>query len=173
MLLYYPDLVGGIDNYKENLRLDKVTFNNNDTAGRVVRSETHEVDPVLTGAAKTLDDAEKLYVNRDLAKAKKLFETGLKQTELKPQQAAAWYGLGRIALLQKDPENAEKAFLKAKDLEPDPFVKGWVLVYLGKLAGAADDRSAAVKYLNDALHVEGASEKARDEANRTLQVLKK
>jgi tetratricopeptide (TPR) repeat protein len=172
MLLYYPDLVGGIDNFRENARLDKVTFSDAEAAGRVVRSETHEVEPALTGAAKTLDDAEKLYVNRDLAKAKKLFETSLKQTELKPQQAAGYYGLGRIALLQKDPENAEKLLLKARDSEPEPFVKGWVLVYLGKLSAAAGDRAAASKYLNDALHVEGASEKTREEATRALQLLK-
>jgi len=171
MLLYYPDLVGAIDNYKENLRLDKITFNTESPTR--AHTETHEVDPpVLTGASRTLDDAEKLYVKRDLEKAKSLFLKSLQQTDLKPQQAAAYYGLGRIALLQKDPEGAEKLLLKAKDLEPDPFVKGWTLVYLGKLSLAAGDRPAAVKYFNDVLKLEGVTDKARDEASKSLQGLK-
>ncbi len=172
MLLYYPDLVGAIDNYKENLRLSKVTFDN-DVPTRVVHTETREVaPPPLTGAAKTLDDAEKAYGKRDLEKAKKLFLASLQQADLKPQHAAAYYGLGRIALLQKDPEGAEKLLLKAKELEPDPFVKGWTLVYLGKLSLAAGDRPAAVEYLNQVLKVEGVSDKAREEASKSLQGLK-
>jgi tetratricopeptide (TPR) repeat protein len=172
MLLYYPELVGKIDNYRENTRLDRVNFNT-EAPSKMVRSETHEVDPpALTGAAKTLDDAEKLYVRRDLEKSKNTFLEVLKQTDQKPQQAAAYYGLGRIALLQKDPETAEKLLLKAKDLEPDPFVKGWTLVYLGKLSLASGDPPAAAKYLNEALKVEGASQKAREEATKSLQGLK-
>jgi tetratricopeptide (TPR) repeat protein len=171
MLLYYPDLVGAIDNYRENLRLDQVTFVT-DVPARA-HTETHEVaPPVLTGAAKTLDDAEGAYSKRDLEKAKSLFLKSLQQTELKPQQAAAYYGLGRIALLQKDPEEAEKLLLKARSLEPDPFVKGWTLVYLGKLSLAAGDRTAGIKYLNEVLKMEGASEKAREEAAKGLQILK-
>jgi tetratricopeptide (TPR) repeat protein len=172
MVLYYPELVGGIDNYKENLRLDPVHFND-EAPGKLVRSETHEVEPpALTGAARTLDDAEKLYVKRDLDKAKNLFLAALQQTDLKPQQATAYYGLGRIALLQRDPETAEKLLTKARDLGPDPFVKGWTLVYLGKLALASGDRPLAAKYLNEALKVEGASETARKEATKSLQDLK-
>jgi len=172
MLLYYPQLVAGIDNYKENQRLDKITFNS-DAPGKVVRSETHEIEPpVLTGAARTLDDAEKLYVKRDLDKAKTLFLAALQQTDLKPQQAAAYYGLGRIALLQKDPETAEKLLTKARELEPEPFVKAWTLVYLGKLALASGDRPAAAKLMDEALKVQGASELARKEATQSLQSLK-
>ena len=109
---------------------------------------------------------------RELDKAKTLFLAALQQTDLKPQQAAAYYGLGRIALLQKDPETAEKLLTKARELEPEPFVKAWTLVYLGKLALASGDRPAAAKLMNDALKVEGASELARKEATQSLQNLK-
>ncbi len=173
MLLYYPEIVRAIDNIKENARLEKITFST-DAPGQAAPVETREVAPSpLTGAAKTLDDAEKAYVSRDLEKAKSLFLASLQQTDVKPQHAAAYYGLGRIALLQKDPESAEKLLLKAKDLEPEPFVKGWVLVYLGKLSAASGDRLAAVEYLNEALKLNGASEKAREEAAKGLQGLKK
>lgn len=169
MLLYYSEMVSAIDNFKENLRLDQVTFDN-DVATRVLHTEPREVPAApLTGAAKTLDDAEKLYLKRDLEKAKGLFLKSLEQTNEKPQQAAAYYGLGRIALLQKHPDDAEKFLLKSESLGPDPFVKGWVLVYLGKLSLAAGDRPGATNYLNQVLKVEGASDKARDEATKALQ----
>ncbi len=171
MLLYYQQMVGAIDNFKENARLDKITFST-ETPGAAPPPPREVEAPPLTGVAKTLDDAEKAYVRRDLEKAKALFLAALQQTGEKPQQAAAYYGLGRVALLQKDPEGAQKLLMKSRDLGPDPFVGGWVLVYLGKLSEASGERLAAVDYLNQALKLPGASEKAREEAAKGLQSLK-
>jgi hypothetical protein len=66
--------------------------------------------------------------------------------------------------LQKDPETGERMFLKSLDLDPEPQVKAWVLVYLGRLSVAAGDGAQAGKYFNDALQVPGASEMARKAA---------
>ncbi len=171
MLLYYSQMVGAIDNVKENARLDKIVFNT-DVPGRPAPVEVPEAPAPLTGAAKTLDEGEKAYLKRELDKAKGLFLAVLQQTDEKPQHAAAYYGLGRIALLQKDPESAQKLLLKARDLDPDPFVHGWVLVYLGKLSLASGERPAAIEYFNETLKLSGASEKAREEASKSLQGIK-
>ena len=172
MILYYPDLVKAIDNVSEEARLSQVTFNNAATPRASVKSAAPEPAP-LTGAAKTLDDAEQLYTKRDLEKAKGLYLQALQQTEQKPMHAAAYYGLARIAILQKDPGTAEKLFLKSLDLQPDPPVKAWVLVYLGRLSMAAREMGPATKYFQDALKVEGASEMARTAATQGLQTSSK
>ena len=123
--------------------------------------------------AKTLDDAEQLYRAKDLDQAKKLFLDALQQTDRKPEHAAAYYGLARIAANQKDPETSERLFEKILELEPEPFVKGWTLVYLGRLALAAKDREPAAKYFQDALKVEGASDDARQAAKDGAQQISK
>jgi len=171
MVVYYPELIGAIDLMREDARLMQVQFNKE---GPEQPASTRSTPPALTGVAKTLDDAENLYLKRadapdNLAQSKKLFLEALQQTTEKPKQAAAYYGLARVALLEKDPETGEKLFTKVLDLEPEPFVKAWALVYLGKLSLAAAESDAAVNYFQSALKVEGASEKAREEAVKGVQ----
>jgi tetratricopeptide (TPR) repeat protein len=171
MLLYYPDLVGAIDNVTEEARLSKVTFHDVATARPAVKSTpaNEPPPPQLTGAARTLDQAEQLYTARDLDKAKGLYLQVLEQTDQKRLHAAAYYGLARIAILQRDPATAEKLFHKSLDVGPEPQVKAWVLVYLGRLSMAAKEMAAAARYFQDALQVPGASDMARTAATQGLQ----
>jgi tetratricopeptide (TPR) repeat protein len=168
MLTYYPELVGAIDLKKENARLAQVDFSRDLVLKTVHGAPPPPPPPPLTGVAKTLDDAEQLYLARDLEKAKKLYLDVLAQTEDKPMHAAAYYGLARIAVLERDPESAERLFQKALDSDPQPPVKAWLLVYLGKLALAAGEHDPAVVYFQNALKVEGASDAARKEAQKSL-----
>jgi len=78
----------------------------------------------VTGAAKTLEEAEAAYTSRDLAKAKKLFLQILEQTDSKPLHASAYYGLGRTALLEKDLDAAERLFQNRSI--PNPPLSTWV-----------------------------------------------
>jgi hypothetical protein len=80
----------------------------------------------------------------------------------------AYYGLARIAALEKDPETANKLFEKTLELEPAPQVKAWTLVYLGRLALAARDNEQANQYFASALQVEGASQAAQQAACSAL-----
>ena len=169
MQLYYPDMVGAIDLVKEDARLSQVDFSNRPEPGRIVPSAPAAAPAPLTGAAKTLDDAEGQYTKRQLDEAKRLYLQVLEQTDQKPMHAAAYYGLARIAALQKDPETAERLFQKTLESEPEPPVKAWALVYLGKLAAAAGDRAQAAKYFESALAVNGASERALQEARTGAQ----
>ena len=168
MLLYYTEMVKAIDLVKEDARLSKVNFRR-EAAARAVETPPPPPPAPMTGAAKTLEDAERLYTARDLAQADKLFLDALRQTDRKPQQAAAYYGLARIAALENQPETAERLFQKTLEMEPEPPVKAWALVYLGKLSLAAGDREQAVRHFQNALQVEGASEKARAEAQKGVE----
>ena len=172
MLFYYTELVQAIDLVREDKRLASVEFNRQETV-RAVRTVPGRPlgppPPPLTGAAKTLEDAEQLYTARDLEKATRLYLDALQQTEKKSMHAAAYYGLARIAALQKDPENAERLFQKTLESEPEAQVKAWALVYLGKLSLAAGDREPAARYFQDALKVDGASPQARQQAEQGVQ----
>jgi tetratricopeptide (TPR) repeat protein len=168
MLFYYTELVQAIDLVKEDKRLATVEFNKQETV-RIVKVPPPPPAPPLTGAAKSLEDAEQLYTARDLDKAKKLYLDVLQQTDQKPMHAAAYYGMARIAVLQQNPETAERLFEKTLELEPEAQVKAWALVYLGRLSNAAGDRDQAVKHFQDALKVDGASDVARKAAAQGVQ----
>jgi tetratricopeptide (TPR) repeat protein len=125
--------------------------------------------PPLTGAAKTLNDAEQLYKAKDYDKAKNLFLAVLEQSEQKSMHAAAYYGLARIAVFQKDPETGERLFQKVLELEPEPFVKSWTQVFLGRLSLASGEKEQAGKYFQGALAVEGATDEVRRAAQQGVQ----
>jgi tetratricopeptide (TPR) repeat protein len=172
MLLYFKELASNIELKKEDARLSAVTFDR-DAPNRAVKvTQPEPAAAPLTGAAKTLDDAEKLYTARDLDKAKALYLSALQETGLHSMHASAYYGLARIAALQKDPETAERLFQKTLELEPDAQTKAWTLVYLGQLELAAGEREEAAKYFQGALRVEGASDAARSKAQQGIQTAK-
>ena len=172
MLFYYPELVGAIDLKTEDARLSKAEFDKQAPV-RTVPVAPSPPPPPLTGVAKTLDDAEQLYTARDLDKAKKLYLDVLQQTDNQTVHSAAYYGLARIAAMQKDPELAERLFQKTLELQPDAQVKAWALVYLGRLSIAAGDREQATRFFQNALKVEGASPAAQQAASQGVELSSK
>ena len=184
MAVYYPEMVGAIDLKTEDARLSRVDFK----AGPPSHAAPAAKQPTapaaaeapsapLSGAARTLDEAEQQYLARNLDAAKTKYLEVLEQTDEKPLQADAYFGLARIATLNaamtKDPETAVRLFRKALELGPRPATRSWVLVYLGKLALAADEPDQAQRYFLDALQVDGISDKARKEAETGLQASSK
>jgi tetratricopeptide (TPR) repeat protein len=172
MYYYYAEMVKAIDLGKEDQRLTSVTFRKNSAAGALVKMPALAPVPEATGAAKTLGEAERAYVSRELPRAKELFLKTLESTDKRSMHASAYYGLARIALLEKDPDTAERLFQKSLDSEPEAFDKGWVLVYLGRLSVAAGSLEKATEYFQSALKLEGATEKARQEATQGLELAK-
>ncbi len=168
MRLYFPELAKSIDLKKEERRLESVEFLAEQPVRRakVVPAE-RKIE--LTGANKTLEDAEEAYRSRELAAAKERYLRVLRETSEKPLHAKAYYGLARIAALEKDPELSEQLFLKTLELAPEPQVKAWTLVYLGRLADAAGEREQAGKHYQAAIEVAGASAAARKAAEQGLQ----
>ena len=172
MRLYFPDMVNQIDVKKAEQQIARIDF----LKERPVRSYrvTSEVNaPELAGAAKTLDDAEQLYLDRaksagNAAQAKELFLKAMQETDQKPMHAKAYYGLARIALLDQDPATADRFFRKVLELEPDPATKAWALVYVGKLADSQGEKDPAQESYKAALEVQGISDLARQEAQKGL-----
>jgi tetratricopeptide (TPR) repeat protein len=165
MRLFFPEIVKALELKKEVRRLDKVEF-------AVMRPSTKACDsepPPLTGATKTLDEAEQYYIKRDLANARKLFLAALSETDVKSARAKAYYGLARIATLENDPERAQQFFRRTLELEPEPAEKAWTLVYLGRLSDAAGENEQAAQNYQSALAVDGGSAKAREAATKGLQ----
>ncbi|HUS07706.1 MAG TPA: tetratricopeptide repeat protein [Bryobacteraceae bacterium] len=168
MRLYFPDLVSAIDLKKEDRRLTGVQF----ASTRAVRKSAPAVQPAapeLSTAEKTVEQADKLYGNRELEGARNVYRRVLEETDQKSLHARAYYGLARIAALQKDPELAEKLFTKALESEPDGQTRAWSLVYLGRLSEASGDHQQAAKFFQGVLNVDGASAGARQAAGEALK----
>jgi tetratricopeptide (TPR) repeat protein len=168
---YFPDMVAGIDLKREEKRLDHVDFVS-ERETRVVRPASVVVAPaeVLTGAAKTLEDADHAaYADKDYPKAKALYLRVLEETDQKTMHSRAYYGLARIAVLERDPETGDRLFRKALELEPDATTKSWSLFYLGRLADTQSDREHAVEFYKQALAVPGLPEQVRESAEQGLK----
>jgi TolA-binding protein len=164
---YFADLIGRIDLEREDKRLEHVQFAK-EAAVKKAKHAPPPPEPVLTGAAKTLQDAEQLYTKRDLEPARLGYLRVIEQPSASGLHAKAYYGLARIAALQKDPELAEKLFLKTLELSPDKDTMSWSYLYLGRLADAAGDREQAEKNYRSVLAIDGAPASARTAAEKGL-----
>jgi FimV-like protein len=69
-------------------------------------------------------------------------------------------------------DEAERHFQKSLTCQPDPFDRGWDTVYLGRLAIAQGDKEKALKLLNSVVEMEGATDKAKQEAKSLLDKIK-
>jgi tetratricopeptide (TPR) repeat protein len=168
MKVYFRELVGGIDLRAETKRLDKVEFVR-ERAGKQVKAAPVERPAEPVGVFKTLADAESQYKARMLDQARESYLNVLKEPDQQSIHVRAYYGLARIAALQKDPELAERLFQKILDMSPDDFTRSWSLVYLARLAEARGERAEAVGDYQKALAVPGVSAEARRAAEQGLK----
>ena len=166
--LYFPDLVAAVDLGREEKRLESAEFASQATA-KQAKQVAPPKEPELTGAERNLQEAEQLYRNHDLGKAKQAFLRVTQETSQSPLHARAYYGLARIAALEKDPELAEKLFQKSLELSPDDETKAWTYLYLGRLADASARRDEAMSNYRSVLSIEGAPPSARTAAEQGLQ----
>lgn len=171
MSLYYTGMVQAIDLYKEDTRLTAVQFNRPETAPSVTPAAPAR--PAAPPAFETLKSAETLLKDKELEKAEKLFQQAIQQAVTKSDQAAGYYGLARIALAQDNPDDAETLLEHTLELEPEPAIHAWALVYVGKLKLEVGEREKAAACFQDALKVEGATDLARSEAQKGLQQISK
>jgi tetratricopeptide (TPR) repeat protein len=168
MRFYFRELVSSIDLKKEEQRLENLEFPEERPVRKAkVVPAKRKIEP--TGAYRTMEDAEQSYSKRQLEKARQGYLQVLNETDEKLLHAKAYYGLARIAALNSDPELAETLFQRTLKSSPDPHVRAWTLVYLGRLADLADERQQAGEYYRTALAVEGASAAARKAAEKGLQ----
>lgn len=164
---YFPDLLGHIDLEREDRRLQRVQF-----AAQPQVNKTPPVQPppppVLSASAKTLAQAEDLYANRNLPVARTTYQKVLQEPGENSVHARAYYGLARIAALDRDPELAEKLFEKTLQMSPDDETRSWTYLYLGRLSDAAGEREQAEKNYRAALAVPGVPEQVKSAAQKGL-----
>lgn len=165
--LYFPELIAGIDLRREEKRLDQIDFVSTPAVKKFTTTRV-ETAPVLTGAAKTLDEAEDAYTKRDVPQAKALYLRALQETEQKPLHAKAYYGLARVAVLERDPETSDRLFRKVLELEPDASTRSWSLLYLGRLADSQGEREQAAQHYQAALAVPDVPDAVRVAAQKGL-----
>jgi tetratricopeptide (TPR) repeat protein len=165
--LYFPNLFAGLDFKREEQRMAGVEFASA-RASRTVRAAQPVKPPDLTGAAKTLADAEHFYDARDLERAKQIYSRVLEETTEQPLHAKAYYGLARVAVLQRDPETGDRLFRKVLELGPDTETKAWSWLYLARLADSQGNRDQAVENYKAALAVPDAPEAVRQAALRGI-----
>jgi tetratricopeptide (TPR) repeat protein len=163
MRMYFPELVQTIDFKREERRLEGIQFSAKRPEGKIIRTPPPP-PPDQSPAEKSLDAAEELYKKQNWDKARETFARVLSETQQNPLQARAYYGLARIAALKKDPETAVQLFEKGLKLGPPPFERAWMLVYLGRLSIAAGKFADAGEQFQQAIAVEGGSDKAREAA---------
>ncbi len=168
MRLYFLELIKTIDLRKEERRLATYEFPQ-ERRVRTVKVTPAERKVESTGVWKTVEEAEQAYADRDLAKAKEGYLRVLQETADKPLHGRAYFGLARIAALEKDPELAQRLFVRTLDAAADPQIRAWSMVYLGRLADLAGEREEAGRHYQAALAVQGASPAARKAAEEGLQ----
>ncbi len=166
MKLFFPDIVTKLDSARERQRLESITFTAKPKSGSTPATAP---PPPLTAAGKTLEQAEQAYNALDYTNAKTLFVHSLEQAGEGPDHARAYYGLSRIALRENNPENAELLLQKTLEMQPDPPIKAWAIVYLGRLADARGAHKEAAKHYQTALDTPGASQQALKAAEKGLQ----
>jgi tetratricopeptide (TPR) repeat protein len=167
--LYLPEVVQAIDLKREEKRLANIDFAS-ERAVRTITTVTAPKPPELTGAAKELEEAEQAYSDRNLGRAKEVYLRLLQESVAeKSIHAKAYYGLARIAVLERDPELGDRLFRKVLDMEPDASTKSWSLLYLGRLADSQGDREQAQQNYQAALAVEGAPDSVRKAAEQGLK----
>lgn len=168
MRLYYPDLINGIDLKKEDKRLANVQFVS-ERPTKTLQVSKAERPAEISGVFKTLEDAEDLYRAKKYAEAKPLFLRALQETPEKPLHAKAYYGLARIAALQRDPELAVKLFEKVLELEPDDTIRSLSNVNLGHLWAVNNEVEKAQEHYKAALAVPGIPPAIKKAAEKALQ----
>jgi len=173
MRYYFPEMADAIDLKKEDTRIAAIRFDAAPLLRLGKQVTVAAPQPALSPSSQTLDKAEDLYLKRSLDDAKQLYLKSLEQNGSAAEHAQAWYGLARIAVLQKQPDAAVKLFEKTLGASPDEPTKAWTLVYLARLSIAASDPERAAKFYQEALGVRGASEPARKAAQTESQKISK
>jgi len=126
-------MVYGMDVDHERHRDEQIAFLPEGSGGDLVfRDPVHRTPRALTG----LDLAEAKLMKGDLDGADELAEAALKTN---PANAEAHYVLGRIDLMEGDPDEARDHLTQTVQLSHDPRTIAWAHIYLGRMYDIARD----------------------------------
>jgi hypothetical protein len=178
--LYFPDLINGINLRREEKRLEAIDFVKEKPArkARVVDAPPPAKEPELTGFAKVIDDADRLIEQRQLDPARKMLLAAMDDPQFADAKERKWkgrvyFGLARIAVLQKDPEKGFELFNTALELTTEGAIQAWCRYYLGRLHELAQEPEDAARQLRAAADTVGASLQTKRLAEQALAELEK
>jgi TolA-binding protein len=163
--VFYPDLIAKIDVKKEEKRLRNVEFAKSAPARIIAPPAKMQIDP----AEKLLASAEGLFQQHDVANAEKAFKQVTQQTTNLALLGRAYYGLGLIALEEKQWDKAVSLFQRTIEKSPNSAVGAWSHYYLGQLDLKAGDVKQAFAQFNLTLANEGVTGRAREAAEEAIQ----
>lgn len=169
MNLHFPEMIAAVDLSKETRRLEGTKFFARTEPTPAQPKSAPVPPPVLSKSEQAIEAAEKLYASRELEPARQQYLSVLQITEDRPSHSRAYFGLARIAVLQKNPELAEQLFKKSLDLSPDPYTLSWSQVFLARLYENSSTPETALEHYRAALAVEGAPPGARKAAEEGVQ----
>ncbi|MGB7232244.1 MAG: hypothetical protein WBD19_11275, partial [Candidatus Acidiferrum sp.] len=181
MALYFPDLVRGIDLAAESKRIDAIHFaaggpgDGSEVAAGEQVTRHHAIPTTVPNDAEAiaeLTDGERHIAEKNPRAAEASFQKVLTKY---PNQVRAWYGLGLVALLDHDGPRAKEVFGRLTTGEhaatQDPMVLAWSHVYLARIYDDEGQQSQAKSEFQAALAVPGGPDRARQEAQKGLEVV--
>lgn len=178
MKLYFPDMIRSIDAAVEAKRVATIKFA---PAESVKREQTSAEDvarrrklqpstvPNDSDAIAALTEGERRIAEKNPRAAEASFQRVLAKY---PDQPRAWYGIGLVALLDRDAVRAKEVFARLTEGEHavtnDPMVLAWSHVYLARIYEDEGQSEAAKTQYQEALAVSGGPEQARRAAQKAL-----
>jgi Tfp pilus assembly protein PilF len=182
MKLFFPDLVRAIDTGAEAKRLAALKFAPAETAKPEDEAASEEVAHVKKAAPTTVpNDAEVIAAltegeRRIAEKNPRAAEASFQKVLTKyPDQARAWYGIGLVAMLDRDAARAKQVFGRLTVGEhaatEDPLVLVWSHVYLARIYDDEGNSEVARTEYQSALAVQGGPDQAKQTAQKELAAL--
>jgi len=178
MRIYFPDLVRGIDVKTEVARDTALHFAPAAPDEPQEKLAGEVVAPKHRGPADLPNDqdviaqltaGERFIADRNPRAAEAAFKAVLAKY---PDQDRAWYGLGLVALLDRDGEKAKEIFgrLTSSDraANEEPMILAWSHVYLARVLDAEGALEKSRSEYQAALAVPGAPAKAQEAAQKEL-----
>jgi Tetratricopeptide repeat len=181
MKLFFPDMVRSIDVAAEEKRVAQVhyaaapTARADATGSEAVARRKMQVPTTVPNDADAI--AELTEGERRIAeKNPQAAELSFRKVLVKyPDQPRAWYGLGLVALLERDGPRAKEVFGRLTTGEHaatrDPLVLAWSHVYLARIYGDEGNVDKAKAEYQAALDVEGGPDQARQAAEKGLSAV--
>ena len=166
MKLYYPDLIRAIDVGKERKRLKNVEFLTSIPQQVIVPPPT---TVQVSEGERSLQQAESLLSQHDLANSKKMFQRSLSRPTASQCTARPTSDLLRSRFRNTRPIRPRLLFQKVVELNSSPSTVAWSHVYLGRIAMLHDDSQNATDHLKKVLATDGAPDKAKEAAQNDLQ----
>ena len=179
MKLYFPDMVRTIDVNAEVKRAQTVKFASAETAPRPADTSAEQVArqrkvhpttiPNDSDAIADLTEGERRIAEKNPRAAETSFQRVLAKY---PDQPRAWYGIGLVALLDRDAIRAKEVFGRLTTGEhaamQDPLVLTWSHIYLARIYDDEGLAEQAKTEYQAALAVNGGPEQAKQAAQKGL-----